>query len=56
MARCLLQLACAELQGRGLRAAQAEVQARIPNLLHVMERSGFQQRQLILRYPGVDVN
>ena len=56
VARCLLQLACAELQGRGLRAAQAEVQARIPNLLHVMERSGFQQRQLILRYPGVDVN
>ena len=56
IARCLLQLACAELQSQGLRAAQAEVQARIPNLLHVMESSGFQQQQLILRYPGVDVN
>ena len=56
VARCLLQLACEELQNRGLEAAQAEVQARIPNLLHVMESSGFRQKQLILRYPGVDVN
>lgn len=56
VARCLLQLACEELQSRGLKTAQAEVQARIPNLLHVMERSGFKQKKLILRYPGVDVN
>ena len=56
VARCLMQLACAEMQRRGLKAAQAEVQARIPNLLHVMESSGFKQKQLILRYPGVDVN
>lgn len=56
VAICLLQLACAEMQRRGLQTAQAEVQARIPNLLRVMESSGFQQRQLILRYPGVDVN
>ena len=56
VARCLLQLACEELQRRGLEAAQAEVQARIPNLLHVMESSSFRQKQLILRYPGVDVN
>ena len=56
VATCLLQLACQELASRGLATAQAEVQARIPNLLKVMERSGFRQSRLILRYPGVDVN
>lgn len=56
IARCLTEIACAEFQQRGLKWAQAEVQAKIPNLLHVMESSGFRQAELILRYPGMDMN
>ena len=56
IARCLLQLACIECASRGLRSIQVETQVRIPNLLHLLESSGFRQKELILRYPGVDVN
>ena len=56
IARCLLELACAEFQSRGLKCAQAEIQARIPNLLHVLEHCGFKQAELVLRYPGMDMN
>lgn len=56
VARCLLQLACAECARSGLDSIQVEAQVRIPNLLHLLESSGFRQKELILRYPGVDVN
>ena len=51
----LLELACAEMEAAGLTRAEAEVQARIPNILRVMERAGFRQAELILRYPGIDI-
>lgn len=56
VARCLLDLACAEFADAGLFRAEAEIQARIPAMLHVMESAGFHQAQLLLRYPGIDIN
>lgn len=56
VAKCLAALACQECMRRGLDRVQAEVQARIPNLLHVLEGAGFRQSELILRYPGIDMN
>lgn len=56
VARCLLDLACAEFAQDGLGTAEAEVQARIPGMLHVMESAGFRQAELLLRYPGIDIN
>ena len=53
---CLLNLACAELEKRGFDCAEAEIQVRIPGLLRVMEGAGFHQAELILRYPGMDIN
>ena len=55
VAQRLLELACAEFEAAGLARAEAEVQARIPNILRVMERGGFRQAELILRYPGIDI-
>lgn len=55
VARRLLELACAEFTAAGLERAEAEVQARIPNILRVMESAGFRQAELILRYPGIDI-
>ena len=50
----LIELACADLyQGNVFRA---EAQARVPYLLQTMEKAGFQQAELLMRYPGIDVN
>ena len=54
--RRIVELACDEFHKRGLSVASSEVQARIPNLLHIFERLGFRQAELILRYPGFDMN
>lgn len=56
LARCLTALACDEFESRGLNFARAEVQAKIPNVLHLMEHCGFRQKELLLRYPGIDMN
>ena len=53
---CLLDLACCALEKLGVQRAEAEVQARIPGMLRVMERAMFRQAELILRYPGIDMN
>ena len=55
VAKCLLDIACAEFAADGLEFAEAEIQARIPVMLHVMESAGFRQAELILRYPGIDI-
>lgn len=56
VASCLTALACQECSRRRLAAVKAEVQARIPNLLHVLEGAGFRQSELLQRYPGIDMN
>lgn len=56
VSKCLLALTCAALDKQGLGIVEAEVQARIPGMLHVMEGAGFHQAELILRYPGIDIN
>lgn len=55
VARCLLELCCASLAESGAHCATAEVQVRIPHILHTMESAGFRQSELILRYPGIDI-
>lgn len=56
VSRCLLDLACNALKAQGLNIAEAEIQARMPGMLRVMEGAGFRQNELILRYPGIDIN
>ena len=51
----LIELACADLCDADLYQAEAEVQARVPNLLHTMEKAGFRQSELLFRYPGIDL-
>lgn len=55
VAHRLLELACADFAATGLSRAEAEVQAKIPGMLRTMERAGFRQAELILRYPGIDI-
>lgn len=51
----LLAIACTQLFDAEIYSVRAEVQARIPHLLKCMESAGFQQSELVLRYPGIDV-
>ena len=55
VSRCLLDLACEAFAKEGVAIAEAEIQARIPGMLHVMESASFRQAELILRYPGIDI-
>ena len=56
IAQTMLHLACAEFENRGLQSAHCEIQARIPHVLKLFERSGFHQARLICRYPGIDID
>ena len=53
---CMLGLACEEFEKARLFCAEANVRARIPHVLKLMEKCGFRQTELLMRYPGVDIN
>lgn len=53
---CMLGLACEEFEKRRLFIAEANVRVRIPHILHTMEKMGFKQTELLMRYPGLDIN
>lgn len=56
IAGTMLNLVCSELGTRGVQTARADVQAKIPHLLPLLERSGFAQNTLLCRYPGMDID
>ena len=56
VATCMLGLACEDFERAKLFCAQANVRARIPHVLKLMEKAGFKQTELLMRYPGVDIN
>lgn len=51
----LVGLACQEFSKMHLYSAEANVRARIPYVLKLMEKLGFNQSELLMRYPGVDI-
>ena len=53
---CMLALACEEFERARLFCAEASIRVRIPHILKLMEKAGFKQTELLMRYPGVDIN
>ena len=53
---CMLGLACEEFEKRKRYIAEANVRVRIPHILRTMEKMGFKQAELLMRYPGLDIN
>ena len=49
-------LACAEFEKQKLYCVEANARARIPYVLKLFEKMGFRQEELLMRYPGVDIN
>lgn len=53
---CMLGLACEQFEKNRLFVAEANVRVRIPHILRTMEKMGFKQAELLMRYPGLDIN
>lgn len=51
----LLGLCLNKLEQSGVETVETGVQAKIPNIIHALERSGFKQTKLLCRYPGIDI-
>ena len=52
----LLSLACDCFERQNLYCAEASVRARYPHVLKLMRSVGFKQAELLMRYPGIDIN
>ena len=52
----MLSLACEAFEQQNLYSAEANIRARFPHMLKLMARAGFTQSELLMRYPGIDVN
>lgn len=53
---CMIGLACAQCEKQKLYRVETSVRARIPYVLKLFEKMGFHQEELLMRYPGVDIN
>ena len=53
---CMIGLACAECERQKLYCVEANARARIPYVLKLFEKMGFRQEELLMRYPGADIN
>lgn len=52
----MLSLACEAFEQQNLYCAEANIRARFPHMLKLMSGAGFTQSELLMRYPGIDVN
>ena len=56
VATFMLSLACELFEQWDLYCAEASVRVRHPHMLKLMTKAGFKQTELLMRYPGFDVN
>ena len=54
--KSLISLACDGFERQNLYCAEANVRARYPHVLKLMTSVGFKQVELLMRYPGIDIN
>jgi len=56
VASYLISLACEAFSKKDLFYAEANIRTSYPHMLHLMNRMGFSQSELLMRYPGINVN
>ena len=56
MASYMLSLACEAFEQQNLYCAEANIRVRYPHALKLMNSAGFSQTELLMRYPGIDIN
>ncbi|MBR6767844.1 MAG: GNAT family N-acetyltransferase [Clostridia bacterium] len=52
----LVAIACEAFAKMHLYSAEANIRVRVPHVLTMLEKLGFQQAELLMRYPGIDIN
>lgn len=52
----MLALACEAFEQLELSHAEANIRVRYPHVLKLMKKAGFEQTEVLMRYPGIDVN
>jgi len=56
VASYMLSLACEVFEQQNLYCVEANIRARYPHMLKLMQKVGFTQSELLMRYPGIDIN
>ena len=56
VASYMLSLACEAFEQMDLYCAEASIRVRHPHMLKLMTKAGFSQTELLMRYPGIDIN
>lgn len=56
IASALIALTCERFRNMGVTSVECEIQARMPGVLRLLEKNGFKQNRLVMRYPGTDIN
>lgn len=56
VASYMISLACDTFEQMGLYCAEANIRVRYPYMLRLMKGAGFEQSDLLMRYPGIDFN
>jgi len=56
VASFMISLACELFEQMDLYCAECSVRVRHPHMLKLMTKAGFKQTELLMRYPGFDVN
>lgn len=56
VASYMISLACEAFEQQDLYCAEANIRARYPGMLKLMTGVGFTQAELLMRYPGIDIN
>lgn len=56
VASYMISLACEVFEQQDLYCAEANIRVRYPHMLKLMSGAGFTQSELLMRYPGIDIN
>lgn len=55
VAKYMISLGCESISALGITGIRADIRARMPYMLKTMEKAGFYQDSLVIRYPGIDL-
>ena len=51
----MIEQVCADFRAKGIMQVECEIHARVPGVLHTLEKHGFKQVRLVTHYPGADI-
>lgn len=56
VASCLIGAACDQMAEASQSHAECNIRARYPHMLRLLGKAGFEQTEVLMRYPGIDID